>query len=202
MGLKGDCSHHHKLSMKNIAALLLAVRPESLGSGLRHSDPEPARSVCSGWSAAAVREGQEGQPRGEGPAAHRTLRMIGRRNGNRSPAGLSCSKCLILCTVGPRCLHTRAGRASLSEGYWAKCVSEAAACAIGDLGALLATAPWVCVPIAWVPEMQTSRPANQQWHLIPILDLETVEKLLWPNLVTHFIKVPVINLLLIFIKLI
>lgn len=27
MGLKGDCSHHHKLSMKNIAALLLAVRP-------------------------------------------------------------------------------------------------------------------------------------------------------------------------------
>ena len=47
---------------------------------------------------------------------------------------------------------------------------------------------------------QTNKSANAFWHLIPILGFETMDGLLLPNLVTHSIKVPVINVVLIFIK--
>lgn len=42
--------------------------------------------------------------------------------------------------------------------------------------------------------------ANAFLHLIPHRGFDTVGKLLLPNLVTHSIKVPVINVVLIFIK--
>lgn len=53
---------------------------------------------------------------------------------------------------------------------------------------------------AAVEEPVEKRSANAFLHLIPHRGSDTVGKLLLPKLVTHSIKVPVINVVLIFIK--
>lgn len=51
-----------------------------------------------------------------------------------------------------------------------------------------------------VEEQTAEKSANALWPLIPSLGLEAPDQLLVPNSVTHFIKVPVINAVLLFIK--
>lgn len=53
---------------------------------------------------------------------------------------------------------------------------------------------------AAVEETAEKRSANAFLHLIPRRGFDTVGKLLLPNLVTHSVKVPVINAVLIFIE--